>query len=39
MPRNMIPLEIKHIQLEVDSSELGMVELTDLASQVENFMK
>lgn len=39
MSKNIVLLEIKHIPLEVENSELGMVELTDLATQIEDHMK
>ena len=35
MPRNIVQVEIKKIPVEVEIPELGMVEITDLASQVE----
>ena len=39
MPRNIVSVEIKKIPVEVEIPELGMVEITDLASQVEAEMK
>lgn len=36
--RNIVQVEIKHIALDIEEEELGMVELTDLAGQVENYM-
>lgn len=35
MARNTIQVEIKKIPVEVEIPELGMVEISDLASQVE----
>jgi len=36
--RNIVQVEIKHIPLDIEDEELGAVELTDLANQVENYM-
>jgi len=36
--RNIVQVEIRHIPLDIEDEELGMVELTDLANQVENYM-
>lgn len=38
MPKDILTIEIKRIPLEIEDSGLGMIELTDLASQVERFM-
>ncbi len=38
MPKDLITVEIKHIPLEVKESQLGGVELADVAAQVERFM-
>ena len=37
--RNIVQVEIKHIALDIEDEDLGVVELTDLASQVENYMQ
>ena len=37
--RNIVQVEIKHIELDIEDEDLGVVELTDLASQVENYMQ
>ena len=39
MPKNTVSVEIKRIPLEVEIPELGYVEITDLATQVEAEMK
>ena len=39
MPRNIVTVEIKKIPVEIEIPELGMVEITDLASRVETEMK
>lgn len=39
MARNVIQVEIKKIPVEVEIPELGMVEITDLASRVEAEMQ
>lgn len=39
MPRDIVTVEIKRIPLEIEDSGLGMIELTDLASQVEKYMQ
>ena len=36
--RNIVQVEIKHIPLDIEEDELGVVELTDLASKVESYM-
>ena len=36
--RNIVQIEIKHIPLDIEDEGLGVVELTDLAGQVENYM-
>lgn len=37
--RNIVQVEIKHIPLDIEDEGLGVVELTDLAGQVENYMR
>ena len=39
MPKNIVSVEIKKIPIEVEIPELGIVEITDLASRVEAEMK
>ena len=39
MSRNVIQVEIKKIPVEVEIPELGMVEIADLAAQVETEMQ
>lgn len=39
MPRNTVTVEIKRIPVEVEIPELGYVEITDLATQVEQEMQ
>lgn len=38
MPKNIVTIQIKRIPLEYEDSELGELELTDLAATVEKFM-
>ncbi len=38
MPKDIVQVEIKRIPLEIESAGLGMVELTDLAASVEQYM-
>ncbi len=37
--RNIVQVEIKHIPLDIEDEGLGVVELTDLAGKVENYMQ
>ena len=37
--RNIVQVEIKHIPLDIEDEGLGVVELTDLAGQIENYMR
>ncbi|MBR4592040.1 MAG: hypothetical protein IKO35_02420 [Elusimicrobiaceae bacterium] len=37
--RNLVQVEIKNIPLDVEDEGLGVVELTDLAGQVEAYMQ
>ncbi len=37
--RNIVQVEIKHIPLDIEDEGLGVVELTDLAGRVENYMR
>ena len=37
--RDLVQVEIKNIPLDVETEGLGMVELTDLAGQVETYMR
>ncbi len=37
--RDLVQVEIKHIPLDVEPEGLGVVELTDLAGQVESYMR
>jgi hypothetical protein len=39
MPKDIVQVEIKRIPLEVENSGLGGMELTELAAQVETYMK
>lgn len=39
MQKDTIPVEIKHISLDVDPEGLGVVELSDLAHSIEEYMK
>lgn len=36
--RNLVQVEIKHIALDMEDEGLGVVEWTDLAGKVENYM-
>ncbi len=38
MPKNIVTVEIKGIPIDIDSKELGYVELADLATRVEKEM-
>ncbi len=38
MAKDILTVTIKRIPLEIENSGLGVVELTDLASQVEKYM-
>ncbi|OUO57602.1 hypothetical protein B5F75_02175 [Candidatus Avelusimicrobium gallicola] len=38
MAKDIVQVEIKRIPLDIEASELGMVELTDLAASVEKYM-
>ncbi len=38
MPKDIVQVEIKRIALDIEASGLGMVELTDLAANVEKYM-
>jgi len=38
MPKDIITVQIKGIPLEYENSELGVLELTDLAANVEKYM-
>ena len=39
MPRDIVQVEIKRIPLEIENSGLGVVELSDLAANVEKYMQ
>lgn len=39
MAKNIVPVEIKKIPLEIEMEELGYVEITDLAAKVEQKMQ
>lgn len=39
MPKNIVSVEIKKIPLDIETKELGYVELTDLAAKVEQKMQ
>jgi len=39
MARDIVQVEIKRIPLEIEDSGLGVVELSDLASNVEKYMQ
>ena len=39
MPKDIVQVEIKRIPLEVENSGLGGMELTELAAQVETYMR
>lgn len=38
MPKDIVTVQIKRIPLEYENSELGVLELTDLATNVEKYM-
>ena len=39
MAKEIVQVEIKRIPLDIETSELGAVELTDLAATVEKYMQ
>ena len=39
MAKEMVQVEIKRIPLDIETTELGAVELTDLAATVEKYMQ
>lgn len=39
MARDIVQIEIKRIPLEIENSGLGVVELSDLAANVEKYMQ
>ena len=39
MAKEIVQVEIKRIPLDIETTELGAVELTDLAATVEKYMQ